>query len=113
MFDDIGEKVKGLAKAICWIGIIGSIIAGIFYWSYASKLHAGFTGFLVGLGIIVGGALLSWIGSLTIYALGEAVDSSYEILTEQRRNSKKLSKVADMLEDIYDENQKAKTDKDE
>ena len=29
MFKNIGGKIKALAKVICWIGIIGSVLAGI------------------------------------------------------------------------------------
>ena len=89
MFDNIGGKIKGLAKVICWIGIIASCIGGIIYWVAASKLHAGFVGFLAGLGIIVGGSLASWIGSFTTYALGELVENSAEI----RENTDLILKI--------------------
>ena len=29
MFENIGGKIKGLAKVVCWIGIILSVITGI------------------------------------------------------------------------------------
>jgi len=29
MFDNIGSKIKGLARVITWIGIVASVIAGI------------------------------------------------------------------------------------
>ena len=29
MFDNIGDKIKTLAKVLCWIGIVISVIAAI------------------------------------------------------------------------------------
>ena len=76
MFDNIGSKIKTLAKVVCWIGIIGSIIAGI-----AMIATMGSVGVLSGLLTIVLGALLSWVGSFVLYGFGEMVENS-DIRTE-------------------------------
>ena len=76
MFDNIGSKIKTLAKVVCWIGIIGSIIAGI-----AMIATMGSVGVLPGLLTIVLGALLSWVGSFVLYGFGEMVENS-DIRTE-------------------------------
>ena len=52
MWDNIGSKLQSLAKTICWLGIIGSII-----WAY-----------------LVLGCLASWIGSWALYGLGLVVE---------------------------------------
>ena len=76
MFDNIGSKIKTLAKVVCWIGIIGSIIAGI-----AMIATLGEVGVLSGLLTIVLGALLSWVGLFVLYGFGEMVENS-DIRTE-------------------------------
>ena len=71
MFKNIGGKVKMVARVICWVGIAASVIGGI------SLMTAGYYA-NVGLGLltIIGGSLLSWIGSLTTYAVGESAENS-------------------------------------
>ena len=76
MFDNIGSKIKTLAKVVCWIGIIGSIIAGM-----AMIATMGSVGVLSGLLTIVLGTLLSWVGSFVLYGFGEMVENS-DIRTE-------------------------------
>ena len=68
MFDNIGGKLKGLAQIFCWISIIVSVIWALSLWG-ASNKYADNT--LSGLGVLIGGALGSWIGSWAMYALGE------------------------------------------
>lgn len=67
MFENIGGKIKGLATATCWIGIVISIILGI--------VSGPIVGGLTGLIISAVGSLLSWVGSFVLYALGEITES--------------------------------------
>ena len=76
MFYDIGKKIKTLAKVVCWIGIIGSVIGGI-----VMIATMGSVGVLSGLLTIVLGVLFSWIGSFVLYGFGEMVENS-DIRTE-------------------------------
>ena len=73
MFDNIGGKIKNLAECMCWLGIIGSVIAAFVLWSNNSYYSP-----TIGLGIavLVGGCLVSWIGSFAAYALGELTENS-------------------------------------
>ena len=80
MFDNIAGKVKGLAKFVCWFGIIASIIYAIVIW--ASGVRGAF---LVGLLNLVIGVLASWIGSWSLYALGEAADCKEKIASLERQ----------------------------
>ena len=68
MFDNIGNKCKVVAKVLCWVGIIASVITGIIY------IASGNIGF--GIGYIIGGSLVSWLGSLGLYGIGEAAENS-------------------------------------
>ena len=79
MFDNIGERLKGLAKAVCWIGIICSVITGIVLFA-SSDRYVDYT--LPGILIIVLGSLGCWIGSWALYGIGEAAANSKLIVRE-------------------------------
>ena len=72
MYNNIGKKCKTVAVVVCWIGVISSIILGIFLISLNSVLY----GFLY----IVAGPLISWVGSLGLYGFGEIVENSIAIV---------------------------------
>lgn len=87
MFENIGDKIKTLAKICCLIGIIGSVITGIILISSINVL--------VGIAITIGGALLSWIGSFFVYGFGELIESNAEISTQN-------SEIIDLLKKQQD-----------
>ena len=78
MFDNIGEKLKKLAKVEAILGIIASIISG---FSTIDKEMV-----LVGVIIIVVGSVASWVGSWVTYGIGEAVENSEAILYRLRQS---------------------------
>lgn len=92
MWSNIGHKIKVLAKVLCWIGIVVSVIAGIAiiaggsainnaamsYGYYSYNNTTGSTT-LAGILVIILGALGSWIGSFTMYGFGELVDRAMSI----------------------------------
>ena len=53
MFNNIGGKIKGLAKFVCWLGIIGSSIWGVFVMWETSQTTGDWTGFVIGSLIIL------------------------------------------------------------
>lgn len=65
MFRNIGRKVRGLAVALCVIGILGSIGAGVFL--YLTRLLELFPC----IAIAAGGVLVSWLSSWTLYCIGD------------------------------------------
>ncbi len=81
MFDNIGSKIKMLAKVICWVGIIMSCLAGLII------LINGDDGAGVGLVIMIMGSLTSWVCSFFAYGFGELIDRT----TEVANNTKKLA----------------------
>jgi len=76
MFDNIGGKIKAVAKVICWIGIIASIIIG--FIMLVQDEDTAFAGLLT----MVLGSLGSWIGSFITYGFGQLVENS-DILVQQ------------------------------
>ena len=78
MFTNIGGKIKALAEALCYIGIVAASITGMIMFSKAS---AG-----IGVLIIVGGSLVSWVGGFFAYGFGELIENS-AILAEKEKNN--------------------------
>ncbi|MBQ9929621.1 MAG: hypothetical protein IJO72_02440 [Oscillospiraceae bacterium] len=81
-FDEIGGKIKGVAKWLCWIGILLTWIgAGIAF--VICLFMEGM--FLVALLVPVIAALYSgliWIGSWMMYAFGEVVETICSIFLD-------------------------------
>ena len=92
MFDNIGEKIQGLAKFICWAGIIISLISGIWMISNATNSwHTDEELIVAGIAVIVFGSLLSWVSSFALYGFGRLVENSEHlpsIATELKKNNK-------------------------
>lgn len=70
MFENIGSKIKTLAKVICWVGIIISVVVGIILLASDSD---------VGLIVMIVGSFVSWIGSFFTYGFGELIEKATEI----------------------------------
>ena len=86
MFDNIGQKIKGTIEILCWVGMLGSVIAGL-----AAMEHYFFNGLL----IAVIGCLCSWIGSFLLYGFGELVDNSAKIAENTRCLNRSEDKPTD------------------
>jgi hypothetical protein len=107
MFDNIGEKIKMLAKVVCCIGIVASIIIGV-----VAAIGADDIGIVICLLIVILGGLLSWVGSFVLYGFGELVQNSAIIavnskILEKSKPVKEVKKVnaapKDIKQNIIDE----------
>lgn len=76
MFKNIGGKIKGLAKVICYVGIAISVIAGIFMIGFGSSSYNGDTMVVMGLAVMIVGSLVSWIDSFFAYGFGELIENT-------------------------------------
>ena len=92
MFNNIGRKIKTLAKVLCWLGIIASVISGIamvltgvafnsasVVRGYSATVDAelgGAAAVVGGIVMMVVGSLVSWIGSFCMYGFGQLVENS-------------------------------------
>ena len=87
MFSNIGGKIKTLAKIICWIGIILSVVTGVIMMIHrtdivittSSGAEAIVSPLIAGLTIIIVGCLTSWIGAFFAYGFGQLIENSEEI----------------------------------
>ena len=93
MFDNIGGKIKTLAKVVCWIGIIACIITGIVLMATNDDLV------LAGILTAVVGSLLSWVGSFILYGFGQLVENSDIIAEQSARNNEKTRKKVQQHEE--------------
>ena len=78
MFENIGGKIKTLAKACTWIGIGVSGLA---------SLGLLFTNFMAGLLVFAVGALCSWIGSFMLYGFGQLIENTDRIAAAAERQN--------------------------
>ena len=73
MFDNIGGKIKALAKVTCIVGIVASVIGAISLWIANSRNNPTI---LMGIIVLVVGCLASWVGSFFCYGFGELIENT-------------------------------------
>lgn len=83
MFTDVSLKIKGCAIILLIAGITGSIIGG--YWLFSGYEE------VAGIGVIIGGIIVSYITSMFLYGFGELIEKASEI----SRNTKNKGLSAD------------------
>lgn len=84
MFNNIGGKIKGLAKVLCLVGIAVSAIGAIALWCANSYYQPTIVpGFIV----LIVGSVGSWLSSLFTYGFGELIDRVTSIDEKQASQS--------------------------
>lgn len=78
MFGNIGGKIKTLAKVLTWLGIISFVIWGFVCISDEEKV--------LGLILMIGGSLSSWISSFLLYGFGQLIENSDKIVELLNKN---------------------------
>ena len=79
MFSNIGKKIKTVAKVEFYLLTASSIIGGLYViFNFGSMLGTG-TAILLGILIMLVGALLAWVSSFMLYGYGELVDNTTAI----------------------------------
>lgn len=71
MFRNIGEKIKILAIVCTVLGCLLSVAIAIVCWC-TKNILAGFI-------VIIGGCLLSWIGTFLLYGFGELISQTTKV----------------------------------
>lgn len=85
LYDNIGEKLKGLAKIIFIIEAIISVIIGLLC------LFSGEGLFILGLLTLILGPFIAWISSWVLYAFGELVEKTCDNENNTRNILKKMN----------------------
>lgn len=82
MFDNIGERIKGLAIVLNIIGTIAAIIIGLLLLTNQKPLFV--SGFLV----IVLGCILVWMSAYLLYGFGQLIQNT-DFLVRNINNEKR------------------------
>ncbi|GEM_PF-1939538 len=102
MFDNIGGKLRGLAKLILLVGLVISVIGMIGVWITGGGLSGrggGFTVFIYGLLAGALGALASWVTAIMTYGFGQLIEDTEAI----RRNAEDAQYHLDALRRMGEE----------
>ncbi len=83
MYDNIGNKIKILAKVFFVLGAIASVIGAIYLFFEAAHI-------LLCLAIAIVGSLFSWISTWLLYGFGEIIDKLSDI--EENTHSNRFVK---------------------
>ena len=73
MYDNIGSKIKGLAKVTFYVEAVAAIIGGIALMVEDEDLAA------MGLLLMIVGPLVAWVSTWLIYGFGELIDKACDI----------------------------------
>jgi hypothetical protein len=90
MYDNIGGKIKGLAKAVFIVEAIAAVITGIALMASDEDMIP------IGLLVMVVGPLVAWASSWLLYGFGELIDKTCDIARNTHggeRKSEAQSKV--------------------
>ena len=71
MYDNIGGKIKGLAKATFIVEAIASVITGIVLWIETEEWWCSL--------ILFCGPIVAWVSSWLLYGFGEIIDKLCDI----------------------------------
>ena len=83
MYDNIGGKIKVLAKVSFIVEAIAAVIAGIAFMIEDDEF------ILMGLLIMILGPVVAWVSSWMLYGFGELVDKTCEIARNTSGGEKK------------------------
>ena len=89
MFTNIGKKIMGLAKFVCWAGMVLSVLLGVLIMVSGQSNFTvnGQTTYapavLVGILVIIFGVIGSWISSWMTYGFGRLIDNTEALRKDQ------------------------------
>ena len=81
MYDNVGGKIKGIAKAVAVIGIIASVLAG------AGLALEDEDAIIFGLLIMILGSFVSWVSTLTLYGFGQLIENTDKLVEQNKKNA--------------------------
>ena len=87
MYKDPGQKVMTLATVFAVILGIIAIIEGIVIWVGMAKVRQGGLGFLLFIVVAAVGCVIAYISYIMLYAFGELVDNTSQILKKMPDSS--------------------------
>ena len=86
-YENIGDKIKGLAKASFIVVAMAAVGAGIALMASADDMIP------VGLLVMVVGPIVAWVSSWLLYGFGQLIENSDIIAEEYNRKNEKHERV--------------------
>ena len=93
MFDNIGGKIKGLAKVIFIISACFIVLLGIILMT-SLQMYGSFYSLIFGLIFMAIGILFSWISSWFLYGFGQLIENSDVLVKESKKQTNVLQRLA-------------------
>lgn len=105
MFENVGEKIRTLAKLLLLVGVLASGIAMIAIWITGGGMsgRGGFTIFVFGLLAGALGCLGTWIASMLTYGFGQLIEDTEAL----RQHTEDLQYHADALRRMGEERRRS------
>lgn len=116
MSDNIGNRIKGLARLVFLVGLVCSGVGMIGMWITGTGLRdnaGGFTIFLVGLLIGAVGCLLSWMALCLISGFGQLIEDTQAIRHNAEDAQYCMENLCRMAEEFRRPEQRARQQADE
>jgi DNA-directed RNA polymerase subunit M/transcription elongation factor TFIIS len=88
-YDNIGNKIKGLAQMTFVVEAIAAVITGIALMASDEDL------ILYGLLVLIAGPIIAWVSSWLLYGFGQLIENSDIIAEEYNRKNEKHEKVVE------------------
>ena len=88
MYDNIGSKIKTLAKEIFIIIASLSLIAGVLILFIVDN------GFIIGILTVGIGVLLSWVGTFFLYGFGQLIENTDILVRESKKQSNGIQRIS-------------------
>lgn len=88
-YENIGNKIKGLAQMVFVVEAIAAVITGIALMATDEDL------ILYGLLVLIVGPIIAWVSSWLLYGFGQLIENSDIIAEEYNRKNEKHEKVVE------------------
>lgn len=86
-YENIGNKIKGLAQMAFVVEAIAAVITGIALMASDEDM------ILYGLLVLIAGPIIAWVSSWLLYGFGQLIENSDIIAAEYNRKNEKHEKV--------------------
>ena len=99
-YENIGDKIKGLAQMSFVVEAIAAVITGIALMISDEDL------ILYGLLVLIAGPIIAWVSSWLLYGFGQLIENSDIIAEEYNRKNEKHEKVVEKNKERKQEQRK-------
>ena len=89
MYDNIGSKIKTVAKVVGFAGIVISILTGLLFLLVAFSEEK-FSYFGIGILVAILGSIISWASTIALYGFGQIVENTDTIAKHSKTQTRHL-----------------------